>query len=76
MVVKDREILRRQHTGLIGCLAQVTIVVGKLSAQIQPALIFVQPGQYLSLSNLLPAGLNGEVGLPERDDLLLGIGVL
>lgn len=64
------------HAGLVGRLAQVAIVIGKLAAQVQPALILVQPGQHLGLGNLLPARLDREVGLPERDDLFLRVGIL
>ncbi len=51
-------------------------MVSELAAQIQPALILAQPGKDLGFGDLLPAGLNREVGLAERDDLFLRIGVL
>jgi hypothetical protein len=66
----------RQHPGLASGLAQVAVVIGKLAAQVQATLTFVQPGQYLSIRNLLAASLHREVGLPERDDLFLRVSVL
>lgn len=60
----------------LGRARVVEDVIRKLAAQVQPTLLFVQPGQRLSLRNLLPARLHCEVGLPERDNLLLWIGVL
>jgi hypothetical protein len=51
-------------------------IVDKLAAEVQPAPILAQPYQDLSVSDLLPAGLNREVGLTECDDLLLQVGAL
>ena len=51
-------------------------MVDKLAAEVQPALILVQLVQDLSFGDLLLADLDREVGLAERNNLLLRVGVL
>src|SRR5688500_18552825 len=76
MIVEDREVLSRDHTRLIGRLRQVPVVVRELAAQIEPALILAQPLQNLRVGDLLPAGLDREIGLAQRNDVLVWVGVL
>jgi hypothetical protein len=52
-------------------------MVGQLAAQIQALLVLAQVFQGMGgVGDLLAARLDGEVGLAQRDDLLIGIGVL
>ena len=76
VIVEDREVLGRDHTSLIRRLRQVSVVIRELAAQVEPSLVLVQPRQDLRVSDFLTAGLHRKVGLAQRDDFLLWVGVL
>ncbi len=76
MIVEDRKVQGRDHAGLVGRLGQVAIVVRELTAKIESALVLAQPRQNLRVGDLPAARLHSKIGLTQRDDILLGVGVL
>ena len=71
MVLENGVIYRLNHTGVSCCASQFDIVQLHLLPQEKATVVF--RGQ---VRQFLTAGLNGKIRLPQRDDLLRGVGIL
>ena len=73
LVLEDRIVLRRFHAGPFGCLREGLVVRDHFAADGQPLLIFRQG--VVPFDQLLLAGLDRKIGLPDRNDLLARVAV-
>ncbi len=71
VILKNRVILGRDDSRILGGISQSTVVRPQLRTDGKTALVFDLP-----VAQLLPPRLDGEVGLTLRHDFLAGIGVL
>ena len=71
VVLEDGVIDGLHDAGLFGGVGQLDVVLFHFRPEKQAAFFFDLP-----VGHFLPPGLDGEIGLPRRDDFLGGIGVL
>ena len=76
VVLKNRVVQRRIHPRIFGCCGQVLVVGGQLVADGQALVVLIQLRKLVAVGQLLPARLQGKVGLAIGNHGFAGLAVL